>query len=71
MKIRSSEEGLNNIHLVNDDIREINFNNVADYAIVNGVLEWIPETSEVIVDEYLDKSYSETKLVIKNQEKCK
>ena len=56
LKIRSAEEGFKDIHLVNDDIREINFNNIADYAIVNGVLEWIPEISEVIVDEYLDKS---------------
>lgn len=52
LKSRSKEEDLSNIHFVQDDIRKINFNNIADYAIVNGVLEWIPETSEVIVNEY-------------------
>ncbi len=56
LKSRSKEEGLDNIHLVQDDIREVNFKNIADYAIVNGVLEWIPEISEVIVDDYLNKS---------------
>ena len=28
--------------------------NTYDLAIVNGVLEWIPETIEVVVDEYLE-----------------
>ena len=56
LKHRSKEEGLKNIYLVQDDVRETRFKNIADYAIVNGVLEWIPETSEVIVDEYCDVS---------------
>lgn len=68
LKLRASEEGLKNIHLVNDDIREVNFKNIADYALVNGVLEWIPETSEVVVDDYLNKSSSELK---KNKDKNK
>lgn len=50
---RRKEQGLENIHLVHDDIRKVKFKNIADYAIVNGVLEWIPEKSEVIVEEYL------------------
>ncbi len=61
LKFRSKEEGLDNIHLVQDDIREIEFKNIADYAIVNGVLEWIPEKSEIIVDEYLSNSNSKSK----------
>ncbi len=56
LKSRSKEEGLSNIHFVQDDIREVTFKNIADYAIVNGVLEWIPEVNEVLVDEYLNKS---------------
>jgi hypothetical protein len=63
---RSAEEGLDNIHLVQDDIREVKFKNIADYAIVNGVLEWIPEKSEVIVDEYLGKTDSKLKDSISN-----
>lgn len=55
LKTRSEEERLDNIHLVQDDLRETNFKDIADYAIINGVLEWIPEKSEVIVDEYLGK----------------
>ena len=61
LKSRSLEEGLDNIHLVQDDIREVKFKNIADYAIVNGVLEWIPEKSEVVVDEYLGKDSSKPK----------
>ena len=61
LEYRSQEEGLNNIHLVQDDIREIKFKNIADYAIVNGVLEWIPEKSEIIADEYLSNSNSKLK----------
>tara|TARA_B110000037_G_scaffold181977_1_gene209405 strand:+ start:42 stop:1094 length:1053 start_codon:yes stop_codon:yes gene_type:complete len=61
LKTRSLEEGLDNIHLVQDDVREVKFKNIADYAIVNGVLEWIPEKSEVIVDEYLGKNGSKLK----------
>ncbi len=58
LKSRSLEEGLDNIHLVQDDLREIKFQNIADYAIINGVLEWIPEKSEVIASEYQKKPNS-------------
>ena len=58
---RCAEEGLENIHLVQDDIREVKFKNIADYAIINGVLEWIPEKSEVIVEEYLNNKSSKLK----------
>ena len=61
LKSRCLEEGLDNIHLVQDDIREVKFKNIADYAIVNGVLEWIPEKSEVVVEEYLGKDISKLK----------
>ncbi len=67
LKTRSIEEGLENIHLVQDDIREVKFKDIADYAIVNGVLEWIPEKSEVIVSEYYEKKVSKTKSSIKKK----
>lgn len=60
LKFRSKEEQLENIYLVQDDIREVNFKEIANYAIVNGVLEWIPETSNVVVDEYFDGNYDKT-----------
>ena len=66
LKSRSQEEGLNNVYFVQDDIREINFKNIADFAIVNGVLEWIPETSEVIVNEYY-KGFNNDKNKNKNK----
>lgn len=56
LKFRSREENLKNIYLVQDDVRAVDFKSVADYAIVNGVLEWIPETSEVVVDDYYGSS---------------
>ena len=62
LKSRSLEEGLDNIYLVQDDLREIKFKNIADYAIINGVLEWIPEKSEVIASEYQKKPNSNINL---------
>ncbi len=56
LKSRSREEHLEDIYLVQDDVRDVNFKDVADFAIVNGVLEWIPEISEVIVNDYYDGS---------------
>ena len=55
LKSRIEEEGLENIHLVQDDIKLTNFNNVADYSLVNGVLEWVPVTQEVDVNKYYQK----------------
>jgi SAM-dependent methyltransferase len=71
---RTKEEQLKNIYLVQDDLRKIKFENIADYAIVNGVLEWIPETSKVVVDEYYNtlpgelNSRSANKLIKKPRE---
>jgi len=62
LKSRCTEEGIDNIHLVNEDIREIKFKNIADYAIINGVLEWIPEKSEVVAAEYQKKPNSKLNL---------
>ena len=62
LKKRADEDCLNNIHIVQDDIKKTNFTNVADYAIVNGVLEWIPILEDVEVENFYEKSlYSSDK----------
>ena len=45
--------------MVQDDIRE-KFKDW-NFAIINGVLEWIPETKEVVVDKYYDKDKNKDK----------
>ena len=52
LKVRAEEEKLDNVHVVHDDIKKVDFSNFADYALVNGVLEWIPILEEVDVSEY-------------------
>ena len=67
LKHRIREENLNNIHLLNANLRnEINLNNQMDFAIVNGVLEWIPETQEVIVKDYYRKKHDTINSEIKD-----
>lgn len=52
---RAKEDGLDNIELINANLRDFTLpSNTFDLAIVNGVLEWVPETIEVVVDEYLE-----------------
>ncbi len=58
LNFRAKEEKLNNIYLVHDDIKKVNFSNFADYALVNGVLEWIPILEEVDVNKYYKGSQS-------------
>ncbi len=49
---RTIAENSLNIITIKSDIREFALKDLADYAIVNGVLEWVPENSEVIVKDY-------------------
>ena len=49
---RAKEENLSNIKFLNADIRKVNLPNIFDIAIINGVLEWIPETQEVDLTNY-------------------
>ena len=56
LKKRAKEDCLNNIHIVQDDIKKTNFTNLADFAIVNGVLEWIPIIEDVEVEKFYEKS---------------
>ena len=39
LKSRTLEEKLENIYLVKDDLNDIKFKRIADYAILNGVIE--------------------------------
>ena len=54
LKIRTQEEGLKNINLVQDDIRKVEFKNIADFAIIDGVLERIPEKFIHYLDQKLN-----------------
>lgn len=56
LKKRAEEDNLNNIHIIQDDIKKTKFTDIADYAIVNGVLEWIPILEEVEVKKFYGKS---------------
>ena len=49
---RKIYENFNNINIVQDDIRKLKFKEIADYAIVNGVLEWVPEVGDIEISNY-------------------
>jgi len=54
---RLKEEKLNNVYLINENLRNLlPFNLNFDFAIVNGVLEWIPETNQIDLTKYFNKS---------------
>ena len=59
---RAKEEGLDNVKFLCGNLRNISLPEEAfDIAIVNGVLEWIPEQEPVVVDEFwygTNKRYS-------------
>lgn len=52
---RAKAEDLNDIVCVQDDIREVQFSQLADIAVVNGVLEWIPEVGDIELNKYYGK----------------
>ena len=52
---RKKEEKFENILLILDDIRKTNINFNANIAIVNGVLEWLPEFGEIELKQFLGK----------------
>lgn len=49
---RIKEDKLDKVTIVQDDIKKIEFKELADYALVNGVLEWIPIIEDVEVKDY-------------------
>ncbi len=53
---RAKENNLKNIQLLHENLRKISLKKSSiDIAIVNGVLEWIGETNQVVVNKYLNE----------------
>lgn len=52
---RVKQEKIANIYLIQDDIREVQLKDIADYAIVNGVLEWVAEQGDIEISNYYGK----------------
>ncbi len=58
LKARAIEENVPNIDLLNHDIREMPIlSNKVDVAIVNGVLEWIPERDPVELRSHYERRH--------------
>lgn len=56
LKHRLKENGLNNCSLLQMNLREtIDLQKTFDFAIVNGVLEWLPEEGEIELENFLSK----------------
>jgi len=56
LQARAKEENLDNIILLCADIKRMpDFDNKADVAVVNGVLEWIPEEGAIELTSYYGK----------------
>lgn len=52
---RGKSENINNVICVQDDIRKVQLTNLADYSIINGVLEWVPEFGVIELKKYYGK----------------
>jgi putative transferase (TIGR04331 family) len=52
---RKRHENLADIICLQDDIRQIHLEDFADIAVVNGVLEWVPEFGEVELQKFHGK----------------
>jgi cyclopropane fatty-acyl-phospholipid synthase-like methyltransferase len=51
---RAQEEHLKNVHFLCGNLRNIELpKETFDVAVVNGVLEWVPEFEKVVVDDYV------------------
>jgi len=55
---RAEFENIDNVLCVQDDIRKVQLNDLADYSIVNGVLEWVPEFGTIELKRYYGKKVS-------------
>lgn len=63
LKARLSEEGVDNVALLRNDLRKMPaFPEQArvDVAVVNGVLEWIPEIGDIELKTYYGKHHKKT-----------
>ena len=63
LKKRQQEENLDNVNLICADLKKINFQpGSIDKFILNGVLEWIPETENIELKKFFGKKiFSNTK----------
>ena len=52
---RIKEENLTNVVLINENLRNEPFNKNFDFSIVNGVLEWIPDTNQIELKKHFTK----------------
>ena len=68
LNARKKHDKLDSIIIVQDDIRKVNLNDFSDYAIVNGVLEWIPEFGEIELKQYTGKRKAKEYPTISPQE---
>jgi cyclopropane fatty-acyl-phospholipid synthase-like methyltransferase len=65
LNIRLKEEKLDNVCLINDNLRNIlPFRKNFDFAIINGVLEWIPDTNQIDLTNFFNKGKVN---ILKNQ----
>ena len=65
LKSRTLEEKLENIYLVKDDLNDIKFKRIADYAILNGVIELLTKNfkkSKELQVSFLKKIYESINL---------
>jgi cyclopropane fatty-acyl-phospholipid synthase-like methyltransferase len=58
---RAKSENLKNISFLNANLRDIKLPTLFDAAIVNGVLEWIPETGEVDLNQFFKSKSAKSK----------
>lgn len=52
---RKKHEKIDNMILIQDDIRNVNLEGLFDCSLVNGVLEWIPEVGEIELKKFYGK----------------
>ena len=61
LNLRLNEENLDNVYLVNENLRNsLPFIENFDFAIVNGVLEWIPDTNQIDLTNFFNKGRTNT-----------
>lgn len=54
---RLSEQNLDNVSLIQENLRnEIPFDDTFDFAIINGVLEWIPDNNQIDLKKFFKKN---------------
>jgi hypothetical protein len=57
LKKRLSEEKLDNGYLVNTNLRnDIDLSGKLDFSVINGVMEWVPDTSTIDLKNHFKKS---------------